>query len=334
MEHAQRATNEILDLIESFRFQWEDKVFGLSASIGLVRIDSTTRSGVDCLKQADQACYAAKEGGRNQCVMYQEDDELLINRHGEMYWVTELADAHLEGRFMLYAQPIICISDRLQPSSYEILLRMHTRDGRLMQPGAFLPAAERYNIVPRIDRWVIENTFSWLANHYQQMPEGTLFSINLSGLSISKDGLLDYILDCHESSKVPAECIKFEITETAAIRNLREASAFIRKLREHGFLFALDDFGSGLSSFAYLKNLPVDSLKIDGIFVKDILDDPIDEAMVRSINEIGHVMGIKTIAEFVETEQIMARLAEIGVDYAQGYTIDKPFPLDNLLTVH
>ncbi len=339
MEHcsptqAHRASTEILNLIESYRFQWEDNMMGVSASIGVVEINQDTQSVMDLMKQADQACYAAKDAGRNQMVFYREDDELLLSRRGEMHWISEINEALEGNRFTLYAQKMIPLNDKFLSVCYEILLRLRSKEGKLVFPGAFLPAAERYNLAPRIDRWVIENTFAWIAKHKEEIKQRYHFSINLSGLSISQSGLLDFILECQNKWELPANLIKFEITETAAISNLREASAFIRRLRQSGFHFALDDFGSGLSSFAYLKNLPVDYLKIDGMFVRGIMDDPIDEAMVRSINEIGHVMGISTIAEFVESESILQRVSELGVDYAQGYSIQKPVPLDQILGDH
>ncbi len=336
MEHcspdqAQRAATEIVKVIESYRFQWEENAMAVSASIGLVEIHEHTLSAADTMKQADQACYVAKEMGRNQLVVYREDDELLLSRKGEMRWISEINDALEDSRLLLFAQKIVPVSDHALNECFEILLRLRAKNGTLVPPGAFLPAAERYNIAPRIDRWVIENTFAWIATHAEQLHGQYQFSINLSGLSIGKNTLADFIMDSLEKWQIEPSLIKFEITETAAISNLREASAFIRRMRQHGFHFALDDFGSGLSSFAYLKNLPVDYLKIDGMFVKDIIIDPIDEAMVRSINDIGHVMGIKTIAEFVESEQILQRLTEIGVDFAQGYGISKPFPIDRIL---
>ncbi|WP_351122997.1 EAL domain-containing protein [Shewanella sp. T24-MNA-CIBAN-0130] len=259
--------------------------------------------------------------------IYHSEDELLAKRDGEFRWVNELKDALNENRFELYAQPIVSLSDPSQKRIYEVLLRLRTRSGEIAPPGAFLPAAERYNLSEAVDRWVVDHTFSWMELHFKHLDNVDHLAINLSGASLGSHTLLSHIMQQIRLHNLPPSMIKFEITETAAISNLRDATVFIKTLCE----FALDDFGSGLSSFAYLKNLPVSTLKIDGMFVKDILDDPIDEAMVKSINDIGHVMGMKTIAEFVENDAIRQRLQEMGVDFAQGYGIGRPVPINDIL---
>ena len=235
----------------------------------------------------------------------------------------------------MYAQPIEALTQHADDSGehYELLLRMREEDKRLIPPGAFLPAAERYNLSPRLDRWVLDHAFAWLLENPGHLERLSHCAINLSGLSLGNDEFLEHVIARFEETGIPPGKICFEVTETAAIANLSSATVFIKKLKALGCKFALDDFGSGLSSFAYLKTLPVDYLKIDGVFVKDIETDPIDLAMVKSINDIGHVMGKQTIAEFVENEAILKKLREIGVDYAQGYGIAKPQPIESVLQV-
>ena len=338
MEHctadeALQKTEEIRRTIEEFRFTWEDNVFALGVSIGITEINARTFSSLDILKQADIACYAAKDAGRNRIHIFKEDDHLLMERSGEMHTVNQIKRALEEDLFVLYVQPILAISDRQELASYEILVRMLGNDGELLPPGAFLPAAERYNLINRIDHWVVDKAFAWMCSHPEEMAVIDGFAINLSGQSLGDDSLLGNIIRHLKTDHLPASRIKFEITETAAIANLNNANSFITSLKEFGVRFALDDFGSGLSSFGYLKHLKVDYLKIDGMFVKDMLDDPIDAAMVKSINDIGHVMGMKTIAEFVENDGIFQVLSDMGVDYAQGYGVGKPKPIDDLAEI-
>ncbi|BCG64301.1 MAG: two-component system, chemotaxis family, CheB/CheR fusion protein [Methyloprofundus sp.] len=336
MEHcntdkAYAAAEHVIHALEDFRFHYQDNTFALGVSIGLAVIDKHTKDSQEVLSQVDSACYAAKDAGRNRIEIHIEDSERLKQRKGEVKWNIEINDALDEGRFLLYVQPIVPIANPSLSLSYEVLLRMQMRDGTVAPPGAFLPAAERYNSIVRIDRWVVSHTLQWLALHADNLQNINAIAINLSGASLGDEAMLAYIVQQLVDGDVPAEKIKFEITETAAIANLHDATVFMQTLSELGCRFALDDFGSGLSSFAYLKNLQVDLLKIDGMFVKDMLDDPIDFEMVKSINQIGHVMGLETIAEFVENEQILDKLREIGIDYAQGYHLGKPQPIASLL---
>jgi len=331
LAQAEKTAQNILELIADFQFMWEKNIFSIGASIGLAEINSQTKNTTEILIGVDSACYAAKDLGRNRIHIYHAEDELLAKRDGEFRWVNELKYALNENRFELYAQPIVSLSDPSQKRIYEVLLRLRTRSGDIVPPGAFLPAAERYNLSNAIDCWVVDHTFAWMEQHFQQLADVDHLAINLSGASLGSNTLLNHIMQQITLHNLPPSMIKFEITETAAISNLRDATLFIKTLSEFGCQFALDDFGSGLSSFAYLKNLPVCTLKIDGMFVKDILDDPIDEAMVKSINDIGHVMGMKTIAEFVENDAIRQRLQHMGVDFAQGYGIGKPAPINDIL---
>lgn len=321
---------KLKNVIRDFQFAWEDRSFFVGVSIGISSINSNSGNAVEILKEADAACYAAKEKGRNRVHVFRPDDEELASRHGEMQWVEKIQHGIDNNLFVLYGQLIVPISDNQEGLHFETLIRYQDEQGATIPPGAFLPAAERYNMAPALDKWVISNLFEWLASHSDHLDKLSLCSVNLSGLSLSDESMLDFISDVFQRFSIPTHKICFEITETAAIGNLTYATKFINQLREKGCLFSLDDFGSGLSSFAYLKNLPVDFLKIDGVFVKDILDDKVDLAMVRSINEVGHVMGKKTVAEFVENKQIFDLLKELDVDYAQGYGIAKPVPLDEL----
>jgi diguanylate cyclase (GGDEF)-like protein/PAS domain S-box-containing protein len=335
MEHcsldaAHRVATSLQKAIQDYQFSWEGRSFKIGVSMGLVPITETAPNLTELQKNADAACYMAKDQGRNRIHVYHPEDSEIAQRHGEMQWVTRLNQALEENRFCLYAQSIVPLNASTE-KHYELLIRMIDEKGGIISPAVFLPAAEHYNFISKIDRWVVENAFGLLKDNPAFLKQISFCSINLSGQSITENDFLDFIIKQLDESGVGGEKICFEITETAAISNLSLAVKFITTLKELGCRFALDDFGSGLSSFAYLKNLPVDYLKIDGMFVKDIVDDPIDRAMVKSINEIGHVMGMQTIAEFVENDIVKGILNEIGVNNAQGYGIDKPRPFDELL---
>jgi diguanylate cyclase (GGDEF)-like protein len=326
--------NELRETVQSFRFHWQDKVFTVGVSIGVAPITADSDDLPSILSAADAACYAAKDRGRNRVHIYEVDDAELARRHGEMQWVSRLNRALEENRFVLYCQPIVPIArDTGKPTHFEVLLRMRDDNQTLITPDAFVRAAERYNLMGTIDRWVVRNTFARLSGclRHSASARCPTFSINLSGASLNDEEFLAFISDQFRTRQVPPSSICFEITETAAIANLVHAESFIKPLKNLGCRFALDDFGSGLSSFAYLKHLPVDYLKIDGAFVREIAQDPIDFAMVKSINEIGRVMGMQTVAEFVETKEIFAKLGEIQVDFGQGCYIGSPFPLDQLM---
>jgi diguanylate cyclase (GGDEF)-like protein len=328
---AARVTAAVQRAIERFRFQWEDRSFNIGASIGVVSINEASEDMAGVLRMADAACYAAKDAGRNRVHVYREDDTELAKRRGEMHWVGVINQALEKNRFLLYCQPFIPLGTRSDESEgYELLIRMWNEDGGIIAPGAFLPAADRYNLSTKLDRWLIGTAFEWLNCHLHHLQRVLMCSINLSGSSIGDEEFLKFIVRQFEENDIPPEKICFEITETAAIANLASATRLIKALRKLGCRFALDDFGSGLSSFAYLKNLPVDFLKIDGMFVKGMVEDPIDLAMVKSINEMGHVMGKKTIAEFVENDAILAGLRKLGVDYAQGYGVGSPRPIEEM----
>ncbi|TCK19205.1 PAS domain S-box-containing protein/diguanylate cyclase (GGDEF)-like protein [Thiogranum longum] len=314
--------------VTDFRFVWDSNTFVVGVSIGMVEVDEHNSSVMDLLSVADIACYAAKDGGRNRIEMYRHDDTDAQRRYSEVQWVSRIVRGLEENRFRLYRQRIVPLDAEAETGEhFEVLIRMRDEEGRLVPPGAFLPAAERYGVSPNIDRWVLRNVLTWLDEHPSERRSLSLCSINVSGHTLADEHFLDYVESQLDAHPLPADKLCFEITETAAISNLAVARRFISTLKARGCRFALDDFGSGLSSFAYLKNLDVDFLKIDGMFVRDMVDDPIDRAMVKSINEIGQVMGMKTIAEFVENDEILEQLNHIGVDYAQGYGIHKPEPM-------
>jgi diguanylate cyclase (GGDEF)-like protein/PAS domain S-box-containing protein len=319
-------------IVSDFRFVWQEKTFPVGVSIGAVTFDEGNATVADVFRMADAACYVAKDKGRNRIQAYSPDDDMLARLHGEVGWLDRIRKALDEDRFVLYAQRIAPLrqgSAVEEHDHFELLLRM-VEDGKVVPPMAFIPAAERYGLMPAVDRWVIRNAFSsYMKRAALGHSQGT-FAINLSGASISDEHFLEFVLTQFAQHNVPPQTVCFEITETSAIANLNHAAALIQKLKAIGCRFSLDDFGSGMSSFAYLKHLPVDFLKIDGSFVKDMVEDPIDLAMVQSINNIGHVMGIQTIAEFVENDAILDALRKVGVDFAQGYGVAKPVPLESI----
>ncbi len=334
-----RATAEAHDLhrlINEFRFAWRDARFGISVSIGVVAIEQSTEDIAALLSAADTACYSAKEEGPKQVHVYQPDDKEVIRRYQEMNWIGKIDKALEDKRFELFYQSIVPVDPTLKPHQegkdhYELLLRMRDERGRIVKPAAFLPAAERYKYATKLDRWVVEFAFQWLEKIPELLDRLSMCSINLSGHSISGTDFLYYLLEQLEKTAIPPSKLCFELTETATISNLVGANELIGELRSWGCRFALDDFGTGLSSFEYLKNLPVDFIKIDGQFISNIVNDPVNYTMVKSINDIAKVMSKETIAEFVDSEAALATLREIGIDYAQGNIIAKPKPLSNLL---
>lgn len=330
LDEGTRIAETIRQLVHDFRFAWHERIFTIGVSIGVVPITADGGNLIDLLSTADGACYVAKEAGRNRVHVCYEDDKAVAHHHREMEWTQRISRAFEENRFVLYYQPIQALTEVADKRPYgEVLMRMQDDDGRLISPHAFIPAAERYNLMPTIDRWVVRSTLGKL-REAQGPAEAPPFrcAINLSGQSLTDEHFLDFVLAQFHECDVSGESVCFEITETAAITNLNRARNFIFALKQMGCLFALDDFGSGLSSFRYLKGLQVDFLKIDGAFVKDMVNDRLDGAMVESINQIGHVMGLKTIAEFVETDAILDALRRLGVDYAQGFNIARPTKLD------
>jgi diguanylate cyclase (GGDEF)-like protein len=328
LQQAQHVAENVRKEIEAYRFAWDTRVFSVGVSIGLVPISNTGLNSIDVLKQADAACYAAKDAGRNRIHTYLEDDAELAQRRGDMRLIEEIYKALENDRLELYCQSIVPVAGgKNGDTRYEILVRMQDATGQFVAPSAFLAAAERYGVAPRLDRWVVEHFFAFLAARPQILNATSQFALNLSGLSLGNKDFHGFLLQHLRNSGVTPSKICFEVTETAAVSNLSDATDFIQSLRDMGCSFALDDFGAGLSSFAYLKSLPVDYLKIDGTLVREIASDPVIYTMVKSIHDIGKLMGMSSIAEFVENDAILAKLREIGVDFAQGYGISRPAPL-------
>ena len=337
IEQANQLAEKIREEVEEYRFAWEGRVFRVGASIGLVPITPQTRNLTELLSAADSACYVAKEGGRNQVHVYEPDDQAVALQQGQMQWMQRIQRALEKNLFELHFQSITPVKNTTnKKASGEVLLRMidehREAPDHCILPGAFIPSAERYQLMPKIDRWVIAKTFALLSNQKDILQHWEMCSINISGQSIGDPKLLDYILNLLNKTKLPPAVLCFEITESAVIANLDVAQQFIRALQKLGCRFALDDFGSGVSSFAYLKNLPVDFVKLDGSLIKDVAKDKSSYAMVEAINIVAHVMEIKTVAEHIENVATIKALQEINVDYAQGNVIDIPQPFPEFIT--
>jgi len=330
IEDAQKQAQRLLNAIGEYRFNYQGNTFGIGASIGMVAILEECCTLSNLLSQADAACYAAKDGGRNRIHIAHPEDATIQERRNQMQWIGRLEEALSTDSFVLYVQPIVPVLDPMQRRHYEVLVRLREENGEIILPMAFIPAAERYGFMPKLDRWVIENTFKAFRKLWNEVHEETHFSINISGASLGDAGTKKFIRDLFGDYGVPYRTITFEITETEAVGNMTHALDFINEFRALGCRFALDDFGCGLSSFSYLQNMPIDYLKIDGSFVHDIHLNAINRAMVDAINQIGHVMGIETICEYVETAAVLHVLRELNVDFAQGYHIDRPLALEAL----
>jgi len=336
LEIAEKLAGHIKDAASAFRFSWEQHTFEIGASIGLVPIVHGHATTNDLMMTADSACYIAKDKGRNRIHIYEPTDEDILQRSGDMQWLQTLNKSIENNRFVLFSQLIAPVDQaRGLARHYEILIRMRDAERGLVQPSLFIPAAERYQLMPAIDKWVIRNTFATLRGAEpaagEMHPDSTGFSINLSAQSLTDSGFLNYVIEQFETTGLNPALITFEITETAAIGNLNRAIEVIEKLKGLGCSFSLDDFGSGLSSFGYLSNLPVDYIKIDGHFVRDIADNPVSRSIVESIAHIGRVMGLQTIAEFVENDSILQEAKDCGIDFVQGYGIERPRPLQDVL---
>ena len=323
-QRAIEVAESIRGSIEGYRFEWQESFTTVRCSIGVVLVTSENADVAGVMSSADVACYSAKDMGRNQIHFYRDSDASM--RHEEMKWVSRITSAVEDHRLELFFQPIIGIGECTgkQRGHYELLLRMRDEDGKLVSPDQFIPSAERYNLMSTLDRWVIHEALSELADRSTDGEARYTLAINLSGTSLSEDRFLDFVVEELEKQQLPNGAICFEITETAAISNLSRVVHFMNTLKKLGCKFSLDDFGSGLSSFTYLKNLPVDYLKIDGQFIRNVVEDNVDESMVRAIREVGHAMGIETIAERVETKQVLDKLGSLGVEFAQGYYIARP----------
>lgn len=334
LEESMKCLNAIKDGVQEFRFVWEDKIFTVGCSIGVVFIDEFAENETQILRDADTACYAAKELGRQRIHIFHPDDEALTRRRAEMEWVNQVQESLEAGNFELYCQPIADLQGGTGHQC-EILVRMKSGNN-LVAPGMFVPAVERFGLMSRLDKHIVSRFFEIIEDFCRDNADGldgfNYFTINLSGATLGDEDFRDFLLAAIRDSGIEPGKLCFEITETAAVANMASAMKFIAAVKKLGAHFALDDFGSGLSSFAYLKTLPVDILKIDGIFVRDICDDPVDLAMIRSIRELGQALNIKVVGEYVETRDVMEKLTEMGVEYGQGYYISRPMPFWDYLT--
>jgi diguanylate cyclase (GGDEF)-like protein/PAS domain S-box-containing protein len=329
IDYARQIAEEMRRTVREFRLCWRDQIFEVGVSIGLVPINGDSGDLASVMSAADAACYVAKDGGRNRVHEYEMDDTAVAERYGEMQWIHRIHGAFEDRRFRLFYQMIQPLAENPgRELLCEVFVRMLDRNGKIIAPSSFIAAAERYHLMTQLDRWVIQTAFRALADaQRREVSRPVLFAVNISGQSLSEDTFLAFVMEELEKSTVDPRRICFEITETAAISKLDGAMHFISALKARGCRFILDDFGSGLSSFAYLRDLAVDFLKIDGEFVQNMLEDRVKRAMVESINQIGHVMGIQTIAEWVENRPTLEALKDLGVDYAQGYWLCHPQPL-------
>jgi len=329
-DQAKVLAQNLINTIRNSTFKWRDQHFEIGISIGLITIDKHSQDPAHMLTRAELACFTAKDHGRNKLHIHRKEDDELTRRHTEMMRAAGVTGALQEDRFRIYCQPIVALSPKKAESlHYELLIRLTDPQGDLIMPASFIPAAERYGLMTSLDRWMISTAFNSYDDTFGS-ESGVQIAINLSGNSLNDDSLLDFVKGEFTKTEVDPTNVCFEITETAAISNLDQVSQLILELKRIGCRFALDDFGSGLSSFTYLKNLPVDYLKIDGSFVHDMIDDNIDHAMVEVINQLGHIMGIGTIAECAESEEVVEMLRELGVDYAQGFAMGPPVPIEGL----
>ncbi|HWJ34665.1 MAG TPA: EAL domain-containing protein [Steroidobacteraceae bacterium] len=323
LDQALRVAETLRQAIRDYRFIWQDGVLAVGVSIGIVEITSETPTVANVMSAADVACYAAKDQGRNRVQLYQPDN--VPERHREMHWVSKLTRACDESRFELFYQPIVPIgANRSEREQFELMLRLRDESGALIAPAEFIPAAERYNVMPSIDRWVVRQALDQLAHRSGSGIKPYTIAVNLSGTSLNDERFLEYLIAELSARDLAAGAMCFEITETAAIANLGNVVYFMRELKTRGCHFALDDFGSGLSSFMYLKTLPVDYLKIDGQFIENVARDPVDRSMVEAISQVGKAMGIHTIAERVESHEVLLELGRLGIGFAQGFYIAPP----------
>lgn len=336
-DEAQTMAERVREALREIHFKWEDKIFDVSGSIGLVMINRMTGTLSELMSAADLACYAAKDSGRDVVHVYHADDVEITEKFNQMQWLPRIKEALINNEFALAIQSVISLKENNSPQIiYEFLLRWPQDDGRLISPSLFIPSAERYDLMRDLDGWVIENALGVIPQLKAQLeyPESQIFTINLSGQSVCDPGLADFIIDTLHRLEIDPKIICFEVTETVAIANFSIAISFINRLRALGCRFALDDFGSGLSSFGYLKRLPLDFLKIDGQFVRDMLDDPVDLAMVRTIYDVAKVLKLQTIAEWVEDQATLDSLKSMGIDFAQGFHLSKPTLVSELANIN
>jgi len=324
---AEQIAESLRRAVQTFRFDWEGQEVSVTVSIGLVPISGETRRMGKVLSAADLACYMAKDLGRNRVHVFASDDSVLAHRHGEKQWLVRIREALRGDHLILYHQTAAALGKRHTACYSEVLLRMQGDDNSVITPGAFLPVAEHFQLMPEIDRWVVHNTLRVLADSTGALAEADVCAINLSGQSLNDESFLDFVEEEIEGLGVDHRRICFEISEATVLANMGRSIRFMRTLRDQGCKFALDDFGSGFSSFSYLKNLPIDYLKIDGIFLRNIVSDSIDQAMVETINGMGHALGLATVAKFTRDRKALEILSALGVDYAQSFEVSRPEPV-------
>ena len=337
VEKAIEIAVQLRQMVEAFRFMHEDRLFQTGISIGIVEITPDLKDVGQITRHADAACYVAKDNGRNQIHLFHSQDDVLLKRHVEMEWVSRINEAIEHNDFVLYCQGIFPLQQQDLPPFYEILIRKRDEHGGIIPPAEFLPSAERYHLMTKVDRWVIQHAFMALQPLFKAQANSArpfIVSINLSGMSLGDASLLPYIQNCFATYQIPPRHVCFEVTETSAIINIDNTIKLINELRQMGVRFMLDDFGSGMSSFSYLKHLPVDFLKMDGAYVRDITSNKVDLAMAKAIQSVAQSMEIKTIAEYVEDQATLDCLKEMGVAYAQGFYLNKPMPLNEVLSRH
>ena len=331
-----RRVDHIRKSISDYKFTWEGVSHEITVSMGVVLVSKVSVNSNRVFTAADAARRVAKNKGGNRIQVFRKDDVDIQKQRTHAKWARRLKTAFKENQFRLFAQPIHPLEEQAfkgQYSHYEVLIRLYDENGQQVSPDEFIPAAEYYAMMPQLDRWVVKEVLNHLKQVTQKIPL-PVFSINLSGQSLDEEGFLEFVLSAIKKAAIRPQMLCFEITETVAITNVAQAMDFIKTLKDLGCSFSLDDFGTGMSSFEYLKTLSVDYLKIDGSFVKDIVTDDIQKAMVRSMNQVGHMMGLKIIAEYVENNQIIQELREIGIDYGQGYGISRPIPLPDAIRKH
>ena len=328
-ECAEEKAKQLIACMESFSFSWNERKFRIGVCVGMVMIDGSVKTALELLSLSDTACYIAKENGINNLHILDVRSELFAKLHHEMDWIAKIHDALSQNLFTLYAQKIESLKG--ENDHYEILIRMRSPGGELFYPDSFLPSAARYSLMPKIDLWVIETLFKLITSN--QSLQNTSFAINLSGQSLMKDNFEQDVETLFKTYRIDGEMIIFEITETSAMSNFKRVTQFIERFKALGCQFSLDDFGTGLSSFAYLKNFKVNYLKIDGSFVRNIAEEAVDEIIVDSISQISSLLGLKTIAEYVENDTILTIIKKIGIDYAQGYGIEKPAPIETVFKI-
>jgi diguanylate cyclase (GGDEF)-like protein/PAS domain S-box-containing protein len=333
MERALQTIQKIIIEIQHSDFVWNEREYRVTASIGVMAFGRMRDDYADSYSKVNTACFLAKQNGGNQYHFIDENDEKVMAQQVSMEWVPSIMQGLIDNRFCLYVQPIVSIDDKDRHAHFEVLIRYRSPDGVIISPGDFLPPAERYNLIERIDCWVVSNVITWLQDH-PQMARQSMFSINLSGRSLGSPTFHKFLRQSLIDSSIDMSSLCFEITETAAVDNVERSVEFINSIKQLGVKFSLDDFGTGLSSFSYLKQFPVDYLKIDGEFVRDILEDDKSYVFVRSMTEVGHCLNMKVIAEFVESDTMFEKLREANVDYVQGYTVGKPVSIDTLVELH